>query len=498
MPADKSYKPWNPTQSFLLPPSPMEWLPEGHVVYFILDVVSRLDLSQITDDIQEKDARGTQPYAPQMMVALLLYGYCVGVYSSRRLERATYEDVGFRVLAGGQHPHFTTINQFRRRHLEALGALFLQILKLCCEAGLVKLGHVAVDGTKVQGNASKHKAMSYKRMKAEEKRLKAEIEQMLERAQQADEQDDEEYGPGRRNEDLPEELQRREARLKKIDQAMEALEEEAKQARARQLRQQAKRAQQRSDSHPDPVEKRRAASMAKNRLDKAREVDGRDDNDDDVDPPATKDGLTKHEPQTKTDGSPHDKAQMNFTDPDSRIMEAGGGFLQGYNCQAVVDEEHQIIVACSVSNKSPDNDNLVPMLQQAKENCGQAAAKATADAGYWKPGVQEQGEALGTDVYVATERTKRGDNSTADKQESNEKAQDARARMRKKLRSDEGKQIYSRRKAVVEPVFGQAKEARGLRRFLLRGLEAVDDEWSLVCMAGNLLKLFRATAAASA
>lgn len=465
----------------------MEWLPEGHLVYFVLDVVGQLNLSAITDDIQEKDARGTQPYAPQMMVSLLLYGYCVGIYSSRRLERATYEDVGFRVLTGGQHPHFTTINDFRKRHLKALGGLFLQVLKLCREAGLVKLGHVAVDGTKLQGNTSKHKAMSYKRMKEEEKRLKAEIEQMLRRAQRVDEEEDAKHGPGNRDEDLPEELRRRETRLEKIRQAKQALEEEAKQARARKLRQQGKRAEQRSKTHTDPVERRRAASMAENRRNKARDLDGRDDSDDDIDPPTTGEGLSKHEPLANKDGSPDDKAQMNFTDSESRIMESGGSFLQGYNCQAAVDEGHQVIVAQAVSNKCPDNDNLIPMLEQVKNNCGQAAEKATADTGYWKKGgLEEQGASLGTDVYIATGREKRGNTEASEEKT----GQADRARMREKLRSEEGRKIYKRRKAVVEPVFGQAKEARRFRRFLLRGLEAVGIEWSLVCTGNNLLKLY--------
>jgi transposase len=491
MTPNKAYKSWNPSQAFLLPPSPDEWLPEGHMVYFVLDVVSQLDLRAITDDIQQKDARGTQPYAPQMMVALLLYGYCVGVYSSRRLERATYEDVGFRVLAGGQHPHFTTINDFRKRHLKALGSLFLQVLKLCRKAGLVKLGHVAVDGTKLQGNASKHKAMSYKRMKEEEKRLEGEIEQMLRRAQQVDEEENEKYGPGNQDEDLPEELRRRESRLEKIKQAKQALEEEAKQVRARKLRQQGIRAERRSETHADPVERRRAATMAENRRNKARDLDGRDDSDDDNDPPTTGEGLSKHEPQVNKDGSPDDKAQMNFTDSESRIMESGGSFLQGYNCQAAVDEEHQIIVAQAVSNKCPDNDNLVPMLELVKSNCGQAAQKATADTGYWKPGVEARGAEIGTDVFVATGRKKRVGQGSKDST-GEEELQDDRGRMRAKLLTEEGRKIYRRRKAVVEPIFGQAKEARGFRRFLLRGLKAAGAEWSLVCTVSNLLKLYRA------
>jgi transposase len=467
----------------------MDWLPEGHLVYFILDVVAQLDLSGIRGAIQEKDPRGTQPYSPQMMVALLLYGYCVGVYSSRKLERATYEDVPFRVLTGEQHPHFTTINEFRRGNLDALRGLFLQVLKLCQKAGLVKLGHVALDGTKVQGNASKHKAMSYKRMRAEEKRLKAEIRELLRRAKEVDAEEGERFGEGERDEDLPVELRRREDRLEKIERAKAELEAEAKQARVRALRRQATRAQERSESHPDPVERKRAATMAKKRRDRAKKMDG--GNDDDLGPPTTGDGLPKHEPKANPDGEPDDNAQMNFTDSESRIMEAGGSFIQGYNCQAAVDEEHQVIVGEGVSNKSPDNGNLLPMLKQVKENSGASSEKTTADSGYWAAGVTAGCEELGTDVYIATERQKRtagSDPSGGGKiYESVEQK-----KMQEKLQTEQGRKIYARRKVVAEPVFGQAKECRGFRRFLLRGLRAVQAEWSLVCTGHNLLKLYRA------
>lgn len=209
MPGRKQYKPWNPDELFLLPPSPREWLPEGHLAYFILDLMPELDLSAIEGAIQEKDARGTQPYDPLMMVALVLYGYSVGVFSSRKLERATYEDVAFRVIAAGQHPHFTRIAAFRRTHLDALRGLFLQVLKLCEKAGLVKLGHVAIDGTKVQANASKHKAMSYERMLQKERQLEQEVEALLRQAAETDETEDQRFGEGCREEDLPTELRRR-------------------------------------------------------------------------------------------------------------------------------------------------------------------------------------------------------------------------------------------------------------------------------------------------
>ncbi len=239
---DKQYRPWSPKQGFLLPPSPLDWLPEGHLAYFILELVAELDLGEIERAIQAKDSRGTRPYSPGMMVALLVYAYCVGVYSSRKIERATYEDVAFRVLAAGQHPFFTTINEFRKTHLDALAGLFVQVLQLCRRAGLVKLAHVAVDGTKVQAAASKHKAMSYRRMSEEEARLRARVDELLARAEAVDQEEDARFGEGQRDEDLPEELRRSEGRLERIQQAKAQLEADARASRAAELRDQAERA----------------------------------------------------------------------------------------------------------------------------------------------------------------------------------------------------------------------------------------------------------------
>jgi len=490
MSSRKQYRSWNPNQPFLLPPSPLDWLPEGHLAHLILEVVHELDLSEIEEDIQKKDTRGNRPYDPSMMVALLLYGCCVGVFSSRKLERATYEDVAFRVLAGGHHPEFSRIARFRKRNLAAIRGFFVQVLKLCQKAGLVKLGHVALDGTKVQGNASKHKAMSYERMVQKELELGEQVDALLNRAAETDEEEDARFGVGCQEEDLPSELRRRQSRLAKIREAKAALEAEAAQARARELREQAARASERAQTHNDPVERKRASTVAKNRSAKARELDpGHDD--DDTTPPMTGDGLPKHEPNTKTDGTPDGKAQMNFTDPDSRIMESGGSFSQGYNCQAAVDEEYQIIVAEAVSNKSPDNENLAPMAAQVKHNCGKMPNKLTADAGYWSPEGVASCEEMGTDIYVSTSRRKHGERNAPPGNEPLPDGASPWEQMREKLRTKEGHATYARRKAVVEPVFGQIKEARGFRRFLLRGLEAVAGEWALVCTGHNLLKLYR-------
>lgn len=486
----KSYRPWSPNQSFLLPPSPLDWLPEGHLAYFVLEALQTLDLSAIEEAVQAKDGRGERPYCPAMMVALLVYGYSAGVFSSRRLARATYEDVAFRVLAGGEHPHFTTVNQFRLDHREALGKLFVQVLRLCKKAGLVKLGHVAFDGTKVAANASKHKAMSYKRMQEDEKRLEAEVKALLARADEVDRNEDMQYGVGQAPEDLPEELRRREARLTRIREAKAALEKEAAEARAEELREQAQA--QRDKAADDTVassKRKEAATRAAKAEEKARALDGDDDSDDA--PPgggSAAGDLPHHRVQSQPDGTPQPKAQRNFTDPESRIMVKGGEFVQGYNAQVAVDAEAQVIVAVAVTNQPPDCDHLAPMLAQVVANCGEAPAVATADSGYFSRENVAACSARGVDAHISVGR---GEATPALAGEPTTAAQQARAAMAAKLSSPAGKAIYARRKCVVEPAFGQIKQARGFRRFSFRGLVAVRAEWAFVCAAHNLLKLFR-------
>ncbi len=484
----KSYRPWSPTQSFLLPPSPLEWLPEGHLAYFVLEVAQALDVAAIEDAIQEKDGRGERPYAPAMMVALLVYGYCAGVFSSRRLSRATYEDVAFRVIAGGEHPHFTTVNQFRLDHREALAKLFVQVLRLCKKAGLVKLGHVAFDGSKVAANASKHKAMSYKRMQEEERRLAAEVEALLAKADEADSREDAQYGVGKAPEDLPEELRRRDSRRNRILEAKAALEKEAIESRDEELREQARVQREKAgDESVYASERKCAAARAERAEQKARDLTGKD-RDDDGDGGTAASDLPHHHVPTETDGKPKRTAQRNFTDPDSRIMVKGGEFLQGYNAQAAVDAEAQIIVAAAVTNQPPDVEHLAPMLAQVVANCGQAPAVATADSGYFSRENVQACAARGVDAHIAVGRN---DAQPPPDSPSTTPAQQARAAMAAKLETAEGKAIYARRKVIVEPVFGQIKQAMGFRRFSSRGLEKVRAEWSFVCAAHNLLKLFR-------
>jgi transposase len=450
---NKTFRPYAPGQSFLLPPSPLEWLPEGHLARFILDLVKELDLTKIYAHY-ERELRGYPPHHPLMMVALLLYGYCVGVPSSRKIERKTHEDVAFRVISGGEHPDHTRVSEFRRVHLEALAELFVQVLKLCQKAGLVKLGMVALDGTKVKANASKHKAMSYERMQKDEQRLREKVAELLAAAEKIDAAEDSEYGAGQRGDELPEDLQRAQDRLKKIREAKAALEAEAKQRKAEE-----ESAEDKDDLPPGPRET----------------------------------PLPKHKVPTTDDGKPTDKAQRNFTDPDSRIMKTGDGYVQGYNCQAAVDAANQIIVAQVVTNQPPDPEHLVPMLVQTVDNCGAKPDKFIGDAGYFSENNVCESQKWGVDPYIATGRQRRDETppSVRGRAPSDMTVKEAMAR---KLATKAGKAVYSRRKVIVEPVFGQIKEARGLRRFLLRSLQKVRGEWSLITLTHNILKLHGAAA----
>lgn len=482
----KSYRPWAPLQGYLLPPSPTEWLPKGHLAYFILDVVEQLDLGAIERAIAAKDPRGERPYSPRMLIALLLYGYCVGVFSSRRLARATYEDVAFRVLAGEAHPHFTTINEFRLVHGAALGDLFVQSVRLCARAGLVDLAHVSVDGTKILANASKHKAMSYKRMKDEEARLREEVEALLRRADEVDKSEDEMYGRGHDPWcDVPEELQRRESRIERIRAAKAELEREAAAARAQELRANAAEQREKSvDPAVLPIERKRAATRAAKSEAQADEID---DNDDDSGANASGD-LATHRVPHSADGRPKPESQRNFTDPESRIMVKNGAYVQAYNAQAVVDDTAQVIVAQAVTNQAPDQQHLVPMLKLVRNTVGESPARTSADSGYFTAANVEYCENHGIDAYVSVGRT---DHHGHTRFNAAAAPSEARDRMQAKLTSRLGRAYYRRRKVIVEPVFGQIEHARGFRRFSLRGLRKAGFEWALVCLTHNLLKLFR-------
>lgn len=442
------FKPYDPAQLYLLPPDMREWLPEDDLVYFILDTVNELDLRAITTSYNNSDG-GQSAYNPRMMVALLLYAYCLGVPSSRKIEQATYHSVAFRVLAGDQHPDHDTIAKFRKRHLKALSALFVQVLRLCQRAGLVKLGHVALDGTKVKANASKHKAMSYGRMVKKEKELKRDVRRLLKEAEGCDAKEDALYGKGKRGDELPRELRFRQSRLKKIQEAMKALEEEA-------LKEAAEKEKQRKDNKDRPRKGR---------------------------PP---------KPPSKT---PPDKKQRNFTDPDSRIMKDSTtkGFEQSYNCQSAVDEKAQIIVACQVTQQENDKEQVQPMIKAITKNtAGKKPKRLSADAGYFSEDNCRTLAKAEVDAYVATNKKPHGKypSATAPRGRIPNKAT-IKERMERKLITQKGRMIYSKRKQIVEPVFGQIKEVRGFRRFSLRSLSNVAAEWDIICLTHNILKLFR-------
>ena len=451
---DKTFRAYSLDQRLLLPPDLREWLPAGDVALFLSDVVDELDLSAIYAAYEQGDRRGQPPYHPAMMVKLLLYGYCTGMPSSRKIERATYRDVAFRVLAGDQHPDHDSIAEFRKRHLEALAGLFVQVLQLCQGAGLVKLGHVALDGTKLKANASKHTAMSYARMEETEARLEREVRTLLEQAQQVDAAEDTQYGRGQRGDELPAELARRESRLVKIRAAKAALEQAARE-----------RASQAAEAGRAKLAARKQrVGSAKGRV------------------------ATVPDPEQ---AQPEPTAQYNFTDPESRIMKDGAtkGFVQAYNAQLVVDGEAQVIVACAVTQAATDVEQFVPMLVQVQQNVGQAPAIALADAGYFSEANLTALELATIECYVPPDRqTHRGVWTPGRSRHA------VSEQMRAKLQTAAGRAIYARRKTLPEPVFGQIKEARGFRRFWLRGVRNVRAEWAMICLTHNLLKLFRARA----
>ena len=455
----RSFKPYHPDQIFLMPPSLQEWLPEGHLAYFVRDVARELDLSAIYRAYEHADDRGQPPYDPALMVTLLIYGYCVGVPSSRRIEKATYEDVAFRVLAAGAHPDHDSLAAFRQQHLSALAGLFVQVLRLCRAAGLVKLGHVALDGTKVKANASKHKAMSYGRMEEAEAKLQAEVDALLAEAARVDAAEDAQWGKGRQAEELPKELRRRETRLVKIRAAKAALEEEARVA---------------AEAQAGEVDER-LAERARQEAERGRKFGGR--------PPAL---------PAPEQAAPDPKAQKNFTDPDSRIMPDGAtkAFVQAYNAQAAVDGDSQVIVACAVTQQTNDKAQLVPMVQEIEKNLGEKPAQLSADSGYCSEENLRAEEIQEIDLYVPPGRERKLLSATESPTPSPVDATKTQ-QMRAKLQTPDGRATYAKRKGIAEPVFGQIKDPRGFRRFLLRGLVQVTAEWALICLTHNLLKLHR-------
>lgn len=449
----KRFKAYQPNQLFLLPADMKQWLPDDHLVYFVMDVVSQLDLGAIYCCYDGSNG-GQPPFDPRMMVSLLFYSYCIGLPSSRKIEKATYERVAFRILTADQHPDHDTVADFRKRHLKALGGLFVEVLRLCQQVGLVKLGHISLDGTKVKANASKHKAMSYGRMEKKAEELEAEVRRLLTEAQAVDESEDAEYGKGKRGDELPKDLRFKQDRLRKIKDAMKSLEQQAK----------AEADTKRQEIHQKELSLERQ-------------------------------GLKRrgNKPKEPTD-NPDSKAQRNFTDPESRIMKDGASksFEQAYNCQAAVDEKSQIIVATNVTQQTNDKQQVEPMVEAIKENTGgQTPKELSADTGYFSESNIEYLEGEEIDSYVATGRDKHGEPPEPPPRGRIPDGLTKKERMARKLRTKKGRETYSKRKEIVEPVFGQIKEVRGFRRFSLRGLGNVMSEWDLICLTHNLLKLFR-------
>jgi transposase len=447
----KTYRSWNPDQAYLLPPSPSDWLPENDLVYFVLDTVQDMNLKPITRKYERGDGRGFPPYHPRMMVTLLLYSYTQGVFSSRRIMKRCERDAAYRVIVHDDRPNFRTISDFRKIHLEELEGLFIQVLRLCQKAGLVKLGHVSLDGTKVKANASRHKAMSYGRMKEEEKRLRKEIRGLLNRAEETDTEEDERYGRDRRGDELPEELSRRKDRLKKIREARKALEEEAKAA---------------------------AETERKRREEEDRKRGGK---------------PRKGRQRKAVKDVPDEKKQYNFSDPETSIMKANNkGFDQCGNAQAAVDREHQVIVAADVTNEPNDKKQLKPMVTQAKKNIGRGRRmkKFSADSGYFSEENVKWAERQNLDVHIATGRLKHSERMASCPRGRPPDGLTVKERMARKLRTKKGRKTYAQRKWISEPVFGQIKRGLGFTQFLLNGSRKMRSEWRLVCTAHNLRKLW--------
>ncbi len=451
----QQFKPYDRDQRYLLPPSMRDWLPEGDLAHFMIDVVEVLDLGEVYAYYERdpktgrrKASSGQPAFHPKVMVALLLYAYANGTPSSRRIAKLCERDAGYRIVAADEPPDFRTISEFRRIHLKALRALFVQVLHLAREAGLVTLGHVALDGTKVKANASKHAAMSYSRMQEAEQRYEREIDELLGQAEAVDAGEDARYGAGRRGDELSEELRLRQRRLAKIREAKAALERAALEKA---------RAEGKLDEHDEPIPPKGSQ------------------------PPATPPGV------------PKPTAQRNFTDPESRIMKMPSkAFDQAWNCQAAVDSESQIIVAADVTDAPNDKEQVAPMVEQIKENLGETPKQLSADSGYYSEANVTLVREKGIDDYLCPDRLRHGDDPPPSPRGRIPGTLSFLGRIRRKLQTQAGRAIYGLRKQTVEPVFGQIKGGRGLRQFLLRGREKVGVEWSLWCMTHNLLKMWAA------
>src|SRR5262252_4357101 len=464
----KTYRAWDAQQNCHDRVSPRDALPENDLVFFLIDLIPQLDLTPF-HEYYVGELRGQPPFDVTMMVTLLVYAYAVGVCSSRKIAAACERNLAFRAIVGADRPDFRTISDFRKIHRAALKSLFVEVLRIAGELGMVKLGNLSTDGTKMRAHAARHKAMSYGYMAQEIARLEAEVEHLLRDAERLDAEQDAAQG-SRRGDELPDELKRREDRLAKIRAAKAWLEAEA----------------------------RAAAEAEQHRRDEARarrEAAGR---------------PRRGQEPAPIDPTPEDKAQTNFTDPEAKIMkQSNKGFDYSYNAQAVVDGEYQVIVAAEVTRAANDKEQAAPMAQAALDNLEAAGIKRpvaadgavvpipnTADSGYFSAQAIEELERVGVDPYIAVERQKH--HEAAVESEPTAAAASAKEKMRQKLGSATGQALYAARKRIVEPVFGQMKGARGIRGFLSRGLEKVAAEWQLICLTHNLLKIWRRRGGAGA
>lgn len=444
----KTFRPWQIDEPLLFPPCVQDFVGEAHLARFVVGlVVEHLDLREIEGAYGSE--RGQPPFNPAMMTALLLYAYCNGVYSSRRIAKASRERVDFMSVVGLDAPDFRTVSDFRKRHLKPLAGLFAQVLKLCEQAGLVKLGHVALDGTKIKANASKHKAMSYERMAKRAAELDAEVARWMNAAEASDAEENKAFGRDKSGEEMPDWLADKKKRAEKIRAAQAELEAEAKAAAA-------------------------AKAKARAEAEEKRKAEGRKR-------PGKMPDKKPGKPATPPSDEPDPKAQKNFTDPESRIMKTKDGFIQGYNAQAAVDATAQVIVAHGLDARQSDQHQLTPITDAIEANLGHRPTQLSADAGYCSDANLAALEERGVDAYIAPGRAKHAG--------AGEGGGARIVAMREKIKAGGHDSPYRLRKQLPEPVFGQIKQARSFRQFLLRGVEKVAAEWGLVCIAHNILKL---------
>ena len=462
----KRFRPYTLQQPVLIPPSLEDWVPEDHLARFTAEVTGELDLSAIYAHYERGDGRGAAAFDPLLMTRLLLYGYCTGLTASRKLEEATYFDVPVRYLCADQHPDHDVIAEFRRTHLQALAGLFVQVLGICQHAGLVKLGNVAIDGTKMLANASTRRSVPYEKLKEREQYWRQEVERLFAEAEQADRQTSLEGNPAPYR--ITKEMAQVQGRLERIRQALAAVEERAQQELAEATAAAAADPPPRKRGRPRKDEAAQAPSAEERALQKSRKR------------------RLKRAQQTVEQPS----QQYNFVDPDSRVMRdnARKCFVQAYNAQAAADTHAQIIVATKVSQEVTDEHLFVPMVRRIQATIGALPGAVVADAGYWNTEPLRDPLLKGIEILVSPDSRPHAPGETPPR--TNARNPDA-WRMRERLSTPHGRNLYDQRKQTIEPVFGQIKEARGIRRFRLRGLAQVECEWDLICATHNLLKLFR-------